>query len=139
VQDGIRQAGDVLAQQPFNLSEQDIRDRIDEGLDRLRENSGPLTAGVQSGAILLGEIVTGLILMILLTFFLLKDGEGMWRWLTDFAGPERRDALDEVGGRVFTALAPSPSGAAGDPVGPTCHVPNGSIAAPAAIAPARLR
>jgi predicted PurR-regulated permease PerM len=67
VQDGIRQAGDVLAQQPFNLSEQDIRDRIDEGLDRLRENSGPLTAGVQSGTILLGEIVTGLILMVLLT------------------------------------------------------------------------
>jgi predicted PurR-regulated permease PerM len=103
VQDGVRQVGDVLADRPFNLSEQEISARIDEGLDRLRENSGPLTKGVQSGAILLGEIITGLIITVLLTFFFLKDGEGMWRWVTDFV-PERRDTWDEVGGRIFTAL-----------------------------------
>ncbi|HEV8053403.1 MAG TPA: AI-2E family transporter [Candidatus Limnocylindrales bacterium] len=104
VQDGIRQVGDVLADRPFNLSEQEIRDRIDEGIDRLRENSGPVTEGVQTGAVLLGEIITGLILTVLLTFFFLKDGEGMWRWITDFAGPDRRRTWDEVGARVFTAL-----------------------------------
>ncbi len=104
VQDGVRQVADVLADRPFNLSEQDIRDRIDEGITRLRENSGPVTQGVQTGAVLLGEIITGLILTVLLTFFFLKDGEGMWRWITDFVGPDRRATWDEVGARVFTAL-----------------------------------
>jgi predicted PurR-regulated permease PerM len=42
-------------------------------------------------------------LTVLLTFFFLKDGEGMWRWITDFAGA-RRATWDEVGARVFTAL-----------------------------------
>jgi predicted PurR-regulated permease PerM len=104
VEDGIRQVGDVLAEPPFNLSEQEIRNRIDEGLDRLRENSGPLTEGVQSGAILLGEIITGLIIAVLLTFFFLKDGARMWHWITDFAGPGRRERWDEVGQRILTAL-----------------------------------
>ena len=104
IQDGIREVGDVLADRPFNLSEQEIRDRIDEGIERLQENSGPVTEGVTTGAVLLGEIITGLILTVLLTFFFLKDGEGMWRWVTDFAGPGRRASWDEVGARVFTAL-----------------------------------
>jgi len=104
VEDGVRQVGDVLAEPPFNLSQQEISDRIDEGLERLQENSGPLTEGVQSGAILLGEIITGLIITVLLTFFFLKDGAGMWRWITDFAGRDRREAWDEVGGRIFVAL-----------------------------------
>jgi predicted PurR-regulated permease PerM len=104
VQDGVRQVSDVLADEPFNLSEAEIQDRVDQGLQRLRENSGPLTHGVQTGAILLGEIITGLILTVLLTFFFLKDGERMWRWITSFVGAERRDAWDEVGGRVYVAL-----------------------------------
>src|SRR5215218_9426850 len=104
VQDGARQASDVLADPPFNLSEAEIRDRVDQGLERLRENSGPLTHGVQSGAILLGEIITGLILTVLLTFFFLKDGQRMWRWITDFVSADRRHAWDEIGGRVYTSL-----------------------------------
>ena len=104
VEDGVRQIGDVLAEPPFDLSQQEINARIDEGLEGLRENSGPLTEGVTSGAILLGEIITGLIITVLLTFFFLKDGADMWRWIADFAGRERRDAWDEVGGRIFVAL-----------------------------------
>jgi predicted PurR-regulated permease PerM len=104
VEDGVRQASDVLADPPFNLSEAEIRDRVDQGLARLRENSGPLTHGVQSGAVLLGEIITGLILTVLLTFFFLKDGQRMWRWITGFVSPERRGSWDEVGERVYVAL-----------------------------------
>jgi predicted PurR-regulated permease PerM len=104
VENGIREVGVVLADEPFNLSRREINQRIDEGIDRLRENSGPLSHGLQTGAILLGEIVTGLILTILLTFFFLKDGVVMWRWVIDFVGPGRRDAWDEVGARIYTAL-----------------------------------
>src|SRR5215218_2335144 len=60
-EDGVRQATEQLAEPPFNLSEREIRDRVDQGLKGLRENSGPLARGVGSGAVLLGEVVTGLI------------------------------------------------------------------------------
>jgi predicted PurR-regulated permease PerM len=104
VQNGVRQVTDVLADKPFNLSKSELRDRVDEGLKKLRQNSGPLTHGVQSGAVILGEIVTGLIITVLLTFFFLKDGREMWDWLIGLFGAERQEKWDDAGQRVFTAL-----------------------------------
>ena len=105
VEEGIQQASDVLAEPPFNLSESEIKKRVEEGIDRLQEDSGPVTEGVQSGAIIFGEIVTGLIITLLLTFFFLKDGRQMWDWLVGLFGPTRRKNFDEVGTRVFDALS----------------------------------
>jgi len=104
VQEGVREVGGILADPPFNQSRAEIDARVDTAVERLRENSGPLTAGLREGAVLLGEIVTGLIITVLLTFFFLKDGGRMWDWIADFAGRGRRAAWDELGGRVFTAL-----------------------------------
>ena len=102
---GVRQASDQLAEPPFNLSEREIRARVNKGLKQLRENSGPLARGLGSGAILVGEVVTGLIVTVLLCFFMLKDGERMWAWLLRLVrGRSRRDA-HELGVRVYTALA----------------------------------
>jgi predicted PurR-regulated permease PerM len=104
-EDGVRQATDQLAKPPFDLSEREIRTRVDEGLQGLRENSGPLARGLGSGAILLGEVLTGLIVAVLLCFFLLKDGEQMWAWVLRLVRERSRHHADEVGGRVYTALA----------------------------------
>jgi predicted PurR-regulated permease PerM len=104
-EDGVREATDQLAKPPFNLSERDIRTRVNEGLEGLRENSGPLARGLSSGAILLGEVLTGLIVAVLLCFFLLKDGEQIWAWVVRLFGERSRHHADEVGARVYTALA----------------------------------
>lgn len=105
VEDGIQEASDILAQPPFNLSRREIKKRVEEGIDRLQENSGPVTEGVQSGAIIFGEVVTGLIITLLLTFFFLKDGRVMWDWVVGLLGAKRRPDFDEVGTRVFDALS----------------------------------
>jgi len=104
-EDGLRQATDYLADPPFNLSEREIRDNVDEGIARLRENSGPLAKGLSSGAIILGEVLTGLIVTVLLTFFFLKDGARMWGWLLSFTGQRSREHADELGTRIYAALA----------------------------------
>lgn len=104
-EDGVREATEVLAQPPFNLSRADVDARVDDGLERLRENSGPLARGVQSGAIILGELITGLIVAVLLCFFFLKDGERMWGWIVGLVGRRARRDAHEIGTRVYTALA----------------------------------
>ena len=104
-EDGLRKASDVLADPPFNLSEREIREKVDDGIARLRENGGPLARGVQSGAVILGEIVTGLLITVLLTFFLLKDGERIWGYILSFTGDRSRHHADEIGTRVYAALA----------------------------------
>jgi putative heme transporter len=104
-EDGVRQASDQLAEPPFNLSEAELRRRVNQGLDRLRENSGPLARGLQSGAVLLGEVITGLIVAVLLCFFFLKDGEQMWAWVLRLMRRRSRADADEIGTRVYTALS----------------------------------
>ena len=104
-EDGVREITDALAKPPFNLSERELRETVDDGIERLRSNSGPLTQGVQSGAVLLGEILTGLIITVLLTFFLLKDGERMWGYILGLIGRRSRRDADAIGARVYAALA----------------------------------
>src|SRR4051794_29953540 len=104
-EDGVRQATDQLAQPPFNLSKREIHDRVNRALKTLRKNSGPLARGLGSGAVLLGEVLTGLIVAVLLCFFLLKDGPQMWAWVLRLVRKGSRDDADEVGNRVYTALA----------------------------------
>jgi len=105
VQDGVRETTRVLADPPFNLSRRELDDRVNSALQSLRENSGSITHGVTTGAILLGEVLTGLIVTILLTFFFLKDGRGLWTWLIGLFAGSRRDEADELGSRIFTALS----------------------------------
>jgi len=104
-EDGLREATDVLAGPPFNVSESELDRRVDEGIAKLRENSGPLARGVQSGAVLLGELVTGLIVAVLLTFFLLKDGERIWGYVISLIGRRGRRDAEAIGTRVYAALA----------------------------------
>jgi putative heme transporter len=105
VREGIDKVGTVLADPPFNLSKADIQDRIDQGIKNLRKNSGSIGSGVVSGAVVLGEFLTGLIITLLLTFFFLKDGDRMWRWAVSLAGERRSDHVHEIALRSFTALA----------------------------------
>jgi predicted PurR-regulated permease PerM len=105
VQDGVREAGDALAQPPFNLSKADIQQKIDDGVENLSSSSSSLTDGVLHGAIVVGEVITGLIITLLLLFFFLKDGPEMWRWVVETTGGRQRRRMDEMAQRCYTALA----------------------------------
>ncbi len=105
IQDGVREVTNVLADEPFNLSRADIDKRVDASLDQLRANSSSISRGLTTGAVLLGEVLTGLIVTLLLTFFFLKDGRRMWAWLLWLLARGRRDEADELGTRIFTALS----------------------------------
>lgn len=105
VKDGIRQAGDALAQPPFNLSEADIQDKIDEYVHKLSDSSSSLTDGALHGAIVVGELFTGLIITLLLLFFFIKDGPELWRWVVETFGGRQRTRMDEMAQRCYTALS----------------------------------
>ena len=105
IQDGVREAGDALAEPPFNLSKDDIEDRIDQAIEQLSDSSSELTGGALHGAVLVGEVITGLIITLLLLFFFLKDGPGIWRWVVATFGGRQRTRLDEIARRSYTALS----------------------------------
>jgi predicted PurR-regulated permease PerM len=61
--------------------------------------------GAVHGVTLIGEVLTGLILCLFLTFFFVKDSERFTRWILDFAGRHREQHLREIGTRSATAVS----------------------------------
>jgi predicted PurR-regulated permease PerM len=102
--EGVAEVQRYIASRPFGLSEADLNRYLDQARARFTENSSGLTRGAVEGATLIGEVITGLILCLFLTFFFVKDSERFTRWILDFAGERRRGHLREIGTRSATAV-----------------------------------
>lgn len=70
----------------------------------LRDNAGALGDGAVAGALVAVEILAGPALLVVFTFFLVKDGDEMWRRLVTRLSPGSRAGADELGGRVWRTL-----------------------------------
>lgn len=103
LQEGLETVVGWIAERPFGVSEADVDRAIEDALDSLRANAGTLAAGAVSGAVALGELVVGLLLALVLLFFL-RDGEVLWGWVVNQFAEWRRPRLHEAGTRAWTAL-----------------------------------
>ena len=102
LREGLGQVGSTLERLGFSQAE--IDGAIDDALTSLQENVGGIGQGVVTGALFVGELVTGLLLALVLLFFLLKDGHGVWNWIVSLVPDRRRDGLREVGSASWATL-----------------------------------
>jgi putative heme transporter len=103
--EGVAEVQRYIASRPFGLSEEDLNRYLDQARQRFTENSTGLTRGAVHGVTVIGELITGLILSLFLTFFFVKDSERFTRWILDFAGRQRAPHLREIGTRSATAVS----------------------------------
>lgn len=104
LRDGVQQAADWLIEGPLGLSEQELDAYVDQTFDQALDNSEALLQGVFSSAVLVGEIVIGLLIALVVTFFLLRDGDRIWDWALGLVGDETRVDMAEVGRRSWATL-----------------------------------
>jgi putative heme transporter len=64
-----------LGEGPLQLSESEIEGYIDDIVETFRGNLGGLASGIVGGAAIAIEVVTGTVLLLIATFFYLKDGD----------------------------------------------------------------
>jgi putative heme transporter len=103
--EGVAEVQRFIASRPFGLSEADLNRYLDQARQRFTENSSGLTRGAVAGVTVVGELLTGLVLSLFLTFFFVKDSERFTRWILDFAGRHREAHLREIGTRSATAVS----------------------------------
>lgn len=101
--DAIDAVQEWLIEGPLDLSQEQIADTVDRAADQLRENVGTITDRLISGAVLVVEVIAGLLLTIVLLFFFLKDGRGIWAWILGLFGRRRAD-VDQLGRRAWATL-----------------------------------
>jgi putative heme transporter len=101
VQQGAGQVADFL--KPLGVSAQDVDNAVQKGRDQLQ---GRQAAGqVLNGALLITQWVAAVILIAVLTFFFLKDGNQLRDWMVRLFARERRPVLHDVLDRAWGALA----------------------------------
>jgi predicted PurR-regulated permease PerM len=113
VRDGVDEVEDWLVEDaPFDISRGDVesaRERVGDAFDRFVSASD---GAVRSGAVLVAEIVAGLLLALVLTFFFLKDGRQLVRSLIRVLPTPQRAGADRLGHRGWDALGAYLRGAA---------------------------
>jgi predicted PurR-regulated permease PerM len=93
-----------LAGPPFHLSSARIEDYSNQVVHFLNQHQSLVAGTVVTGGRIALEVLTGLILTIFITFFLLKDGDRIWSWLISGLRPAARQRAGNAGGAAWSAL-----------------------------------
>lgn len=92
---------DWLADGPLDLSAEDVDRYTEEALDQLGGRGNEIVSGVFSGAVLAGEIVAGVLLTFVLTFFFVKDGPRLASFALRQVAEEHHELARALGRRAL--------------------------------------
>ncbi len=101
---GLQEVRDWLTGEPFNLSENQISAAIAALQDKLQDSASAISEGVFTTISTATSIIINLVLILMLTFFFVKDGHRFLPWLKTLGGARAGDHLTEVLGRVWATL-----------------------------------
>ncbi|MFV2101264.1 AI-2E family transporter [Micromonospora sp. LOL_024] len=101
---GIGQIQDWLREGPLNLSDGQLDQYIEAGQNWINENSQSLTDGAISTAGTVVEVLTGTLLVLFATFFFLRDGERIWRFVVGTFPVAARWPADDAGRASWLTL-----------------------------------
>jgi predicted PurR-regulated permease PerM len=97
VRGGVDQVTELLTREPFSLSERRVEEWTDRAEDELRSRSSRLVGGLFGGAFLVLELLAGLALAVVTLFFLVKDGDRLWRSTVRLFPERTRPDVEEIG------------------------------------------
>jgi len=89
---------------PFDVERGDIEDFREEAKDWIGDNAQSQTGTVVSGTVVAVEVLTGLLLSLIATFFILKDGHRFSRWTLGFVPDHRRSLAVRLAARSWQTL-----------------------------------
>ncbi len=104
VSDGVTKVQDWLVTGPFHVSQTQINSTADAAKKAVVDNKDVLTSGALTTASTVGKVVTGLVLVLFILFFFLRDGAKIWSWLVGLAPARARQPILGAGDRAWVTL-----------------------------------
>jgi predicted PurR-regulated permease PerM len=105
LQQGFERVLAWLVEGPLDLTREEINRYVERATEAARANTGVITSGVLTGAVKAAEVVAGLVLTLVVVFFLLKDGDVFASWIEEQVRPEHRHHVRAIGQRSWAALS----------------------------------
>ncbi|WP_436525876.1 AI-2E family transporter [Actinoplanes sp. HUAS TT8] len=101
---GVRQIQDWARTGPLHLSDHQVDQAIDSAQNWVNDNTSSLTSTGISTAATVFELLTGLLLVLFSTFFFLRDGRKIWRFIVRLFPVNVRWSLADAGDASWTTL-----------------------------------
>ncbi|WP_348774313.1 AI-2E family transporter [Micromonospora sp. WMMD987] len=101
---GVRQIQDWLKTGPLHLSDSQLNRYIEEAQGWINGNTEKFTSGALATAATLAEVLTGAVLVLFATFFFLRDGNRIWRFLVRLLPVAARWKVDDAGRASWATL-----------------------------------
>ncbi len=93
-----------LAGPPFHIRQMRLQQLATNAINVIKGHQSQVAGTVLTGGKYVVEIVAGFVLTLFVGFFLIKDGERIWAWLTGFLSPGRADRADRAGRAAWNVL-----------------------------------
>jgi predicted PurR-regulated permease PerM len=104
LQDGINQGKRWLLHSPFHVTDDQINQVANNLSNALSHNTKQLTDAGLQGVTVIVEFLTGALLAMFSTLFLLYDGANIWNWVLRLFPEGARDGLAGAGPRAWRTL-----------------------------------
>ncbi|MEU5638034.1 AI-2E family transporter [Streptomyces milbemycinicus] len=104
VQAGIDDLRDWLLNSPFHVTEKQINQIANNLRDAIGANTEELTSAGLEGVTVIVEVLTGILLAMFSTLFLLYDGPKIWAWFLKLVPAPAREGMAGAGPRAWTTL-----------------------------------
>jgi predicted PurR-regulated permease PerM len=101
---GIRQIQEWLKTGPLHLSDAQVNQAIDNGQEWISANTASLTSTGIATAATVFEVVAGMLLVLFSTFFFLRDGRRIWRFIVRLFPVNARWSLADAGDASWATL-----------------------------------
>ncbi|MGL4304751.1 MAG: AI-2E family transporter [Mycobacteriaceae bacterium] len=102
--EGVQKVQDWVQGPPLNLADEQISSAVDAITEKLQSSSESIAAGVFSGVSAAGSALVTFSLVLMLSFFFIKDGPRFLPWLEQVSGPEIGKHFHIVLSRIWDTL-----------------------------------
>ncbi|WP_329135951.1 AI-2E family transporter [Streptomyces sp. NBC_01476] len=104
LQDGVAEGKKWLLNSPFHVTDDQINQVAKNLSEAIRHNTQALTDAGLQGVTVIVELLTGMLLAMFSTLFLLFDGPNIWQWVLRLFPEQARDGLAGAGPRAWHTL-----------------------------------
>jgi len=104
VSTGLDTVQNWLVTGPFNVSQDQIDSIVTSIKQAVLDNREAVTSGAVTTATSVGRVVTGLVLVMFILFFFLRDGKKIWDWVVGLAPRRARAKLHGAANRAWWTL-----------------------------------
>jgi predicted PurR-regulated permease PerM len=93
-----------LAGPPFHLHTGSLQQLSNDVVKYLSQHKSAVEGTVVTGSRIVVELLAGVVLCFFVSFFLIKDGDRIWQWLTSRFQPERKRRAGLAGAAAWQAV-----------------------------------